>query len=159
MRRTQIQKINLTNDTFARRSGTTGDGHCLQESCRSRDQPVLLLEANMSARDEITDGSGHPSGRGGGGRARPRGRCLWDYRGGRLAAARPPVAEAAAAYSPGGGRGRRAPLAGGRRPPNSETGHVDSPGRCPRAQIVLKLVHTGIAITHRPRSKERAVAA
>ena len=51
------------------------------------------------------------------------------------------MAEAAA-----GGRRRRAPLAGGRRPPNSETGHVDSPGRCPRAQIGLKLgVHTGMA--------------
>jgi hypothetical protein len=79
----------------------------------------------MSARDDPTDGSGHPAGGG-----RP-----WA------------VAEAAA-----GGRRRRAPLAGGRRPPNSETGHVDSPGRCPRAQIGLKLgVHTGMAST--PRSE------
>jgi hypothetical protein len=80
--------------------------------------------------------------------------------GGRLhrssaAAARPPPPRAAAclpasserppsgAHS-GGGRlllGRRPPRSlhrtgGRRRPPNSETGHVDSPtGRCPRAQI------------------------
>ena len=37
-------------------------------------------------------------------------------------------------------RGRRTAAGGGRRrPPNSETGHVGSPGRCPRAQIGLKL--------------------
>jgi len=82
---------------------------------------VLLLEANMSARDDHR-------------RLRPD-----PYQIPAAAAAR--VAEAAA-----GGRRRRAPLAGGRRPPNSETGHVDSPGRCPRAQIGLKLgVHTGMA--------------
>jgi hypothetical protein len=81
----------------------------------------------MSARDDPTDGSGHPAGGG-----RP-----WA------------VAEAAA-----GGRRRRAPLAGGRRPPNSETGHVDSPGRCPRAQIGLKLgVHTGMVLCSIPYPK------
>jgi len=75
--------------------------------------------------------------------------------GGRLhrssaAAARPPpprppacLPRAAAVWGSGGGRlllGRRPPRSlhrtgGRRRPPNSETGHVDSPGRCPRAQI------------------------
>ena len=44
-----------------------------------------------------------------------------------------PSEEAAAVRSP-------PPAVGRRRPPmNSETGHVDRPGRCPRARICLKL--------------------
>ena len=70
---------------------------------------------------------------------------------------RPPAAAASQRRRP---HGRRTAAAGGRRPPpNSETGHVDRPGRCPRRRIDLKLgMHKGLVIRHRPRAKKGAVA-
>ena len=78
---------------------------------------MLLLEANMSARDDPTDGSGHPAGE-------------------RLSQA--------AAVRPTQKRDTSTVL---------DAAHV-------HRSVGLKLgVHTGIAITHRPRAKKGAVAA
>ena len=76
----------------------------------------------------------------------------------RLGHGRPPPAAAASPMRPPQG-GDAAAAAAAASPPNSETRHVDRPGRCPRRRIYLKLgMHKGFVITHRPRAKKGAVA-